>query len=384
MASPALTQEQFARASAKDKYNVVKIVAHLQSIVPTPPDVGVICGSGLSELHEILSDRVSVPYETIPGFPQSTVQGHAGELVFGKIGAVSVVLMRGRFHFYEGYEPSRVAMPVRVMAALGVRGIIVTNASGGVNPAYEIGDFMVIQDHISFPGLSGVSPLMGENDSRFGPRFPAITPAYDGPLQELALVKARDLDLSFKMRRGTYIGVSGPSYETPHEIGAMRVLGGDAVGMSTVPEIIQAAHCGVPILGLALVSNKCKGPGDTHVNPSHEEVLDSVNKGSADMRRLVSAVIAAFPVESYGRSVSYDLFAKYAATVAATAPAPAPAAAAAAAGSCPFSGKTASGGSACPVSGKCGKCCPVVTSAFVGLLAGAIGAAIVLAIAKKK
>ena len=161
MAAPAtITAEQFAHFAEKDKYNVVEIVAFLRATVPQLPDVGVICGSGLSELHTILADRVTIAYKDIPGFPLSTVQGQVGELIFGTLGATNVVLMRGRFHFYEGYEPAKVALPVRVMAALGVRAIVVTNASGGVNPSFNIGDFMVIKDHMSFPGLSGVSPLV--------------------------------------------------------------------------------------------------------------------------------------------------------------------------------------------------------------------------------
>lgn len=170
----SLTLEQFQAATARDEYNIVKIVLYLKSRVAAPPDLGIICGSGLSELHQILEDTTTVPYEEIPGFPQSTVQGHFGELVFGRIGAVSVVLMRGRFHFYEGYEPAKVAMPVRVMAALGVRAVIVTNASGGVNPAFEIGDFMVIQDHLSFPTLSGTSPMVRPAAGRSGTVLPPL------------------------------------------------------------------------------------------------------------------------------------------------------------------------------------------------------------------
>jgi purine-nucleoside phosphorylase len=204
-----VTAAQFEAATLHDKYNVLQIVQHLQKVAPRQPVIGVICGSGLSELHEILTDRVTLPYATIPGFPQSTVQGQVGELVFGFLDGKSVVLMRGRFHFYEGYDPKLVSLPVRVFAALGVRALVVTNASGGVNPVYNIGDFMILQDHMSFPGLSGVSPLIGENDVRFGPRFPAIGPVYSPVLQNIAFKKAEELGLSARMRLGTYVGVAG-------------------------------------------------------------------------------------------------------------------------------------------------------------------------------
>lgn len=205
----SLTAAQFEAACAHDKYNVLQIVEHLRKVAPRIPDIAVICGSGLSELHEILTDRLTVPYSSIPGFPLSTVQGQVGELVFGNLGGKAVVLMRGRFHFYEGYDPKRVSLPVRVFAALGVRVLVVTNASGGVNPVYNIGDFMIIQDHLSFPGLSGVSPLIGENDARFGPRFPAVGPAYDAKLQKIAFDKGAELGLSSRIRLGTYVGVAG-------------------------------------------------------------------------------------------------------------------------------------------------------------------------------
>lgn len=151
---------KFEHASARDKYNVIQIVEYLKPLLGTVPDIGVICGSGLSELHQILEDKLPIPYASIPGFPQSTVQGQVGEMVLGKLKGKTVMLMRGRFHFYEGYEPAKVSIPVRVFAALGVRVVVVTNASGGVNPSYNIGDFMVLHDHMSFPGLSGVSPLV--------------------------------------------------------------------------------------------------------------------------------------------------------------------------------------------------------------------------------
>ena len=160
-----IDQAKFDHASARDKYNVIQIVEYLRSVAPFTPDIGVICGSGLSELHNILEGRVTVPYTDIPGFPLSTVVGQVGEMVFGKLGGKKVVLMRGRFHFYEGYEPAKVALPIRVFAVLGVRVVLVTNASGGVNPAYNIGDFMILQDHMSFPGLSGVSPLVTDSAS---------------------------------------------------------------------------------------------------------------------------------------------------------------------------------------------------------------------------
>ena len=231
-----MDEAAFCKATAHDAQNVLPVVSHLQSLIGDRiPDVAVICGSGLSNLHEMLTNRLTVPYASIPGFPLSTVQGQVGELVFGELGSTFVVLMRGRFHFYEGYEPKLVALPVRVFAALGVRALVVTNASGGVNRNFRICDIMIIQDHLSFPCLAGSgSPLMGENDPRFGPRFPAVSAAYDTRLQAVAEQAAERLKVTHRLRRGVYVGVAGPSYETPAEIGALRVLGGDAVGMSTV------------------------------------------------------------------------------------------------------------------------------------------------------
>lgn len=301
----------FAAATSMDPLHLVAAVAYLKKRIPVVPDLGVICGSGLGELYLGVSDRVSIPYKDIPGFPVSTVSGHSSELVWGKLGGKEVILFRGRFHFYEGYSPAQTAMPIRVLSAMGAKAVVITNASGGVNPAYNIGDFMIIKDHISFPCLSGSNPLMGHNDPRFGPRFPAVAPIMDKNLQRLLADTAADLGLD-NIRFGTYCGVSGPSYETPHEIGAIRVLGGDAVGMSTVPELVVAAHCGLPVVGIALVSNRCKGPDDDHIDPTHAEVLESVSARTEDMQRLITTFVSKLSLSSYDRPAAYHNFKEHA------------------------------------------------------------------------
>ena len=242
--------------------DVATIVAYLRTRVTSlstgGPTIAIVCGSGLSGLSERIQSPVRVAYSDIPFFPQSTVAGHGTELVFGQLGGCSVIAQRGRFHYYEGNSMSRVALPVRVFAALGCKVMIATNAAGGLNPAFRAGDVMVIRDHISLPCLTGAHPLTGPNDERFGPRFPPLTTAYSAKLQGIAEGVARSSGLGEYLRSGVYFHDSGPSYETPHEVAAMRILGGDAVGMSTVPEVIAAAHAGMAVLGLSLITNECR------------------------------------------------------------------------------------------------------------------------------
>lgn len=218
-----------------------------------PPRIGVIAGSGLSSLAERLDEAQRLSYATIPGWPLSTVAGHAGALVLGRLAGRSVVLAAGRAHLYEGYSPAETAFGVRVLGALGVETLVVTNAAGALNPAYRPGDLMVIADHIYLPGMAGANPLAGPNDDRLGPRFPVIAGAYDPALSGRA--RQHGARLGFRTHAGVYAMVAGPSFETPAEARFLRAIGADAVGMSTAPEVVVARHAGMRVLGLSLISN---------------------------------------------------------------------------------------------------------------------------------
>ncbi len=247
-----------------------EIIAYLESKVNFKAEIGIILGSGLGILAAELSNPIAVPYKEIPHFPVSTVMGHEGQFVFGDLGGKPVVCMQGRFHFYEGYELKDVTLPVSVMKRLGVSTLLVTNAAGGVNEKFAPGDLMMIEDHIN---LSGVNPLRGKNDDEAGPRFPDMSEAYNGELREMALSAARELDID--MKKGVYAGLSGPSFETPAEIRYLRIIGADAVGMSTVPEVIVANHAGMRVLGISCITNMAAGILKTKLN--HQEVMDTAN-----------------------------------------------------------------------------------------------------------
>lgn len=235
------------------------------------PEVGLILGSGLGILADSLEDAESIPYDRIPHFPVSTVEGHAGELVLGHVKGRPVLVMKGRFHIYEGYAVDKVSFPVRVLKALGIGTLLVTNAAGGINTGFQPGDLMVINDHIN---LMNRNPLVGSNDSALGPRFPDMSEAYSKRLRALAHEVAAGLDIS--LRDGVYIGLLGPSYETPAEIRMLRILGGDAVGMSTVPEVIVARHAGLEVLGISCITNMASGILDQPL--SHEEVMETAER----------------------------------------------------------------------------------------------------------
>jgi purine-nucleoside phosphorylase len=228
--------------------------------------VAIVLGSGLGAFAEDLTDSTEIPYEAIPGFARSTVQGHAGRLVIGKVGEVTVAAMQGRFHFYEGYSLQEVTFPIRVLKLLGVRTLVLTNAAGTLNMEFVPGSLMLISDHLN---LLGDNPLRGENDERFGPRFPDLTSVYDRRLQGLVVDAARAMEI--EVRRGTYAALSGPSYETPAEIHMMRSLGADVVGMSTVPEAIVARHMDMQVLGISCITNLAAGMSDQPID--HSEVM---------------------------------------------------------------------------------------------------------------
>ncbi len=264
---------------------VLEATKILQVHTSVKPTIGLILGSGLGELADEIEDAVVVPYTQIPHFAQSTVVGHAGRLVLGMLEGVPVMAMQGRFHFYEGYSSQEVTFPVRVMHMLGAQALLVSNAAGGVNPIYNTGDFMLLRDHIYLPGLVGASPLMGANDERFGERFPPMAKAYDAELRNLALsVAERYLELT--LHQGVYTMVAGPSYETGAELRFLRTIGTDAVGMSTVPEVVVARHMGMRVLGMSLITNTATGDETEEVN--HEEVLaagDAAHQGFAALVR---------------------------------------------------------------------------------------------------
>lgn len=267
------------------------------------PTVGVICGSGLSGLSKCLTDGLTINYDEIPGFPRTTIEGHKGELVFGIVENVSVVLMRGRFHSYEGHSMQKATAPVKIMRGLGVEILIVTNAAGGINRNFNVGDLMIIDDHIGFPLLAGKHPLVGLNDDFFGgPRFLPTSDAYDAALRQLVYETAQPLTIgNFLRRTGTYAMVSGPSYETAGESRMLMRMGADAVGMSTVPEVVVARHCGMKVLGLSLITNAVILPGDVGAAASHDEVLETVELRSEQIQELVRKVIAKLDKATYAK-----------------------------------------------------------------------------------
>lgn len=261
----------------------------------TTPIVGIICGSGLSNLSSTLqSPTLTVQYADIPGFPSHcTVQGHKGEVVFGQLSGVPTICFRGRFHSYEGHDMKTVVLPVYVMRVLGVKVCIVTNAAGGLNPDYNVGDVIAVSDHLALPMLAGKNPLVGPNDDELGPRFPATSNAYPDELREAAAHAAQRLGIDFLIPHGTYCFVSGPMYESKAECRFLRSLGGDAVGMSTVPEIVTAHHCNIKTLCLSLITNKVVMAGDSGAPiATHAEVLETAEKRAVQMQTLVQEIVA--------------------------------------------------------------------------------------------
>jgi len=250
----------------------------------TDVSVAVILGSGLGAFADELSSATAIPYDDIPGFARATVEGHAGRLVIGKVGESSVAAMQGRFHFYEGYSLEEVTFPIRVLKLLGVRTLILTNASGALNVEFTPGSLMLITDHIN---LMGVNPLIGPNDERFGPRFPDLTNAYSPELQDVVLQEARAMGM--QMWRGVYAALSGPSYETPAEIHMVRALGADAVGMSTVPEAIVARHMDMQVVGISCITNLAAGVSDRPVD--HSQVMATGERVRESFTELLRRVI---------------------------------------------------------------------------------------------
>ncbi|WP_035119381.1 purine-nucleoside phosphorylase [Cohnella panacarvi] len=259
--------------------------AFIQSRITVTPQIGLILGSGLGELADEIQGAVKIPYESIPHFPVSTVEGHAGQLVIGQLQGKPVIAMQGRFHYYEGYSMQEVTFPVRVMKALGVRQLFVTNACGGMNPAFKPGDLMIIQDHLN---LTGANPLVGHNEPTLGPRFPDMSRAYTPEL--IKLVRDTAASLGIEVQQGVYGGISGPNYLPPAELIMLRRLGADAVGMSTVPEVIVASHMAMQVIGISCVTDMAIGE---ELEPlSHEQVIEVANRTKPKFISLVKEVVA--------------------------------------------------------------------------------------------
>ncbi len=259
-------------------------VAFIQSKTQIRPAAGIILGSGLGGLVHELDVEVSIPYADIPNFPVSTVQGHKGKLIFGYLSKVPVVVMQGRFHYYEGYTMQQVCFPIRVMKLLGADKLLVSNAAGGMNPNFQVGDLMLIRDHIN---LFPENPLRGPNDSSWGPRFPDMSHAYNKQFIEYAENIAQSL--SIPIHKGVYAGVPGPCFETPAEYRYLRIIGADAVGMSTVPEIITAVHAGMQCFGISVITD-LGIEGQVH-RITHEEVMEAAHRAEKKMTALFRALI---------------------------------------------------------------------------------------------
>ncbi|SDW75949.1 purine-nucleoside phosphorylase [Flavobacterium degerlachei] len=263
---------------------VQQTVSYIKERIDLTPEYGVILGSGLGSFTEEMNVEFVLPYSEIPNFPVSTVQGHKGALVFGTIGDKKVVAMQGRFHYYEGYSMKEVTFPVRVLKFLGINKLIVSNASGGVNPAYRVGDIMLIKDHINF---APEHPLRGINDERFGPRFVNMSEPYSRKM----IAKAKDLadTLNIELKEGVYLGLQGPTFETLAEYKMVKILGADCVGMSTVPEVIVARHMDLETFGVSVITDM--GDEDSIETISHDEVLEAAQLAEPKVRTLIKELI---------------------------------------------------------------------------------------------
>jgi purine-nucleoside phosphorylase len=265
-----------------DKIN--ETVAFIRSKVSTASEVGIILGSGLGELVHQLEIQQEIAYSDIPNFPVSTVKGHGGKLLFGSLNGKQVVMLSGRFHYYEGYSMQETTFPVRVMKALGAHTLMVSNAAGGMNPSFQVGDLMIIRDHIN---LFPEHPLRGQNDEKIGPRFPDMTEPYD--LQFISTVKSIAAKHDIQVHDGVYIGLQGPTFETKAEYHFLHVIGGDAVGMSTVPEVIVAKHSGMKVFGMSVITDL--GIRDEMNTITHEEVLEAAEKAAPKMALLFAQLV---------------------------------------------------------------------------------------------
>ncbi len=264
---------------------IQETAAYIRSKIGEMPKTAIILGTGLGALVDHIDDKKFIPYTEIPNFPVSTVEGHSGNLIFGRLGDKPVMAMQGRFHYYEGYDMKQVTFPVRVMKELGIETLYVSNAAGGMNKEFRVGDIMIITDHIN---LFPENPLHGKNDNRLGPRFPAMTEAYDHKLIETADAIANEKGI--RIMHGVYVGTQGPTFETPAEYEYFRIIGGDAVGMSTVPEVIVANHGGIKVFGVSVITDL--GGKDVTDVPTHEEVQKAAEAAQPVMMEIMKELVA--------------------------------------------------------------------------------------------
>ncbi|XP_030764309.1 purine nucleoside phosphorylase-like [Sitophilus oryzae] len=283
-------------SKARDEFNLEDLreaADYLANRISSKPKLLIICGTGLGSLADLVENPVSINYEEIPHFPVSTVQGHHGRLVFGTLSHVNVVCMQGRFHYFEGYSVREITKPIRIMKLLGVEGLFITNSAGGLNPQYKVGDVMILKDHFNFLSFGGENPLRGPNDDNFGDRFIPTNKAYNKKLISIARDIAKQVGLKSNCHEGVYAIVSGPNYETVAESRALLMLGVDAVGMSTVPEVIVAKHCGMTVFGFSFITNLCITSYDTDHEPNHGNILDSVESRSVQIQNFVIKMVEA-------------------------------------------------------------------------------------------
>jgi purine-nucleoside phosphorylase len=282
-----------------DATMVREAAEYVRPRLSTCPKVGLILGSGLSALADQVQEPEILPYTDIPHLAVSTVPGHAGQLVAGTLGGCPTAVLQGRVHFYEGYSPTEITRPIRLLRLLGVETLIITNAAGAVSHHLAVGDLMAIVDHINFPGLAGHHPLRGPNDESLGPRFPEMTTAYDRDLLVLAHQSARQHQIALK--EGVYAMVAGPSFETPAEVRLLRTMGADAVGMSTVPEVLVARHAGIRVLAISMISNiAIDSLEPTESTANHAEVLEAGEQAIPQLTALVREVLQRIPSHASG------------------------------------------------------------------------------------
>ena len=276
----------------KTKYTIEdmdRIADEIRGRISVQPAIGLILGSGLGPLSESIQDPTIIPYHELPGWPLSTVEGHAGELIIGKLEGKDVLVMNGRIHYYEGYEMSQVTLPIRVMQRLGIEIVVVTNAAGGINQDFNPGNPMLITDHLNLLGMAGPNPLRGPNLEEFGTRFPDMSQAYDRKLIETARKVAKELEIT--LYEGVYICLAGPTFETPADLRFLLNAGADAVGMSTVPEVIVANHGGQRVLGISGITNQSSLYGEAET--THEEVIETGKLLAPKMMKLIRGILRA-------------------------------------------------------------------------------------------
>lgn len=267
-------------------HNAASYVKEILDEKGLAPTVGIVLGSGLGRLVDDIKDPVTIPYKTIPGFPVSTAIGHKGNFIVGELGGKTVIAMQGRLHYYEGYDMDTVTLPIRVMKVIGIEYLFVSNAAGGVNTSFSIGDLMVITDHINqIP-----NPLIGPNLDEFGPRFPDMTRPYDHHL--IALADEVAAELGIQLRKGVYLACTGPTYETPHEYKYMRIVGADAVGMSTTPEVIVARHADIPVFGVSVITDVAHEDEDSDYVTDGEEIVRQADAAATRMIALFKGIIS--------------------------------------------------------------------------------------------